>query len=66
MCSRLSVGYQLGQEPYLLSPQVGSWEIMKDPDGNKFARQVIQSPTVAWCMKDTARYPIAIIGDIKW
>lgn len=57
--------YQLNEEPFLLSPQIGVWEINRDSDGNQFTRQVIQTQPVTWCGQ-TNPYPAAVIGDPTW
>lgn len=57
--------YNINEEPYNLSPQVGTWEILKDESTNfKYARQMVTKQPVAWC--DIQSSPIALIGNPTW
>lgn len=51
------------QEPNYLTPQIGSWEIVVDDQG-QFARQTVVTQPVPWCGVNP--YPIAVIGDSTW
>jgi len=53
-------GYNESEEPKYLTPQKGVWEIH-----GGVARQVVVNKPIAWC-SETARGPIAIIGNGSW
>jgi len=57
----------LNAEPFNLSPQIGSWEILQEnsDSGEKFARQTVTVQPVNWCGSPQP-YPIAFIGSSNW
>lgn len=58
------IDYNISEEPYYLTPQVGSWEIVNDSTNGKIARQTVLVQPVPSCLVNS--FPLAIIGDSKW
>ena len=79
MC--LFVGYSLGEEPFNLAQQSGSFSVTMvnaaaaaadDDDhscgrhGNKVMTQVVTQPPVDTCRPDRMPRPLVILGDYRW
>jgi len=57
-------------EPFMLTPQAGSWEILNTSDAihGQVAQQTVIAAPITWCpiIGDTLNTPFALIGDITW
>ena len=63
------VGYSVGEEPFNLAQQSGSFEVTSVSaagDGNKVMAQVVTQPPVDTCRPDRMPRPLTIIGDFQW
>lgn len=60
--------YPVASEPFLLSPQVGTLEIIQTQNSShkQVARQMVQSPPLNWCLVLSNSFPFAIIGNESW
>jgi len=73
------VGYSVGEEPFNLAQQSGSFAVTAtaaaaadDDDGhsgshgNRVMTQVVTQPPVDTCRPDRMPRPLTIIGDFRW
>ncbi|GFR70735.1 galactocerebrosidase [Elysia marginata] len=57
---------KLYQEPYYLSQQIGSFEVLHE-DENGYVRQMVTQMTIPWCKKaDGVQKAYNVFGDITW
>jgi len=75
-----SVGYSVGDEPFNLAQQSGSFEVTSvsaaagddddddddDVRGEKVMTQVVTQPPVDTCRPDRMPRPLTLIGDFRW
>jgi len=71
-----SVGYSVGEEPFNLAQQSGSFEVtvpspIPDDDddskrGDRVMTQVVTQPPVDTCRPDRMPRPLTLIGDFLW
>uniref|UniRef100_A0A0B7AEQ2 galactosylceramidase n=1 Tax=Arion vulgaris TaxID=1028688 RepID=A0A0B7AEQ2_9EUPU len=59
--------YTLSQEPFLLTPQTGSLDVVKSQNISHglVSRQTVLHPPIKWC-PNTLSFPYAVIGDQNW
>jgi len=70
------VDYSVGEEPFNLAPQSGSFEVTSVSDtasaaadsaeSNRVMTQVVTQPPVDTCRPDRMPRPLTIIGDFRW
>ena len=59
-------GYKEHEEPYYLSQQIGSFEVLSEGN-NGFARQMVTEMPIPWCMKaDGIQKAYSVFGDAFW
>ncbi|KAK7508502.1 hypothetical protein BaRGS_00000068 [Batillaria attramentaria] len=59
--------YQLGEEPYDLAPQTGSYEIVDSNSSHgKVMRQMVLQTPVQWCKADGIGASLNVAGNYKW
>jgi len=72
----LFIDYSLGDEPFNLAQQSGSFEVTSraaaadddddDVRGDKVMTQVVTQPPVDTCRPDRMPRPLVIVGDFQW